>query len=136
MPATSPRTSGRFPRCGHGYGSGAASWVDASAWARERQLHAGDELSYLREYEHLTLARLLLARYHAERDDTALDEALSLLGRLLPAAVEGERGGSVIEVLVLQALAHHARRDVPAALGALKRARDARGAGGLRARVR
>ncbi len=94
----------------------------ASAWARERQLRAGDELSYLREYEHLTLARLLLARYHAERDDTALDEALSLLGRLLPAAVEGERGGSVIEVLVLQALAHHARRDVPAALGALKRA--------------
>ena len=94
----------------------------AGAWARDQQLCAGDELSYLREYEHLTLARLLLARYHAERDDTALDEALSLLGRLLPAAVEGERGGSVIEVLVLQALAHHARRDLPAALGALKRA--------------
>jgi len=94
----------------------------ASAWAGERQLCAGDELSYLREYEHLTLARLLLARHHAERDDTALDEALSLLERLLPAAVEGERGGSVIEVLVLQALAHHARRDVPAALGALQRA--------------
>ena len=94
----------------------------ASAWAREQPLSAGDELSYLREYEHLTLARLLLARYHAERDDTALDEALSLLGRLLPAAIQGGRGGSVIEVLVVQALAHRAQRDVPAALVALKRA--------------
>ena len=29
----------------------------ALAWARERRLSAGDELSYLREYEHVTLAR-------------------------------------------------------------------------------
>ena len=34
----------------------------ANAWARERQLSARDELTYLREYEHVTLARLLLAR--------------------------------------------------------------------------
>jgi LuxR family maltose regulon positive regulatory protein len=94
----------------------------ASAWAGERQLRAGDELSYLREYEHVTLARLLLARHHAEQDETTLDEALGLLERLLRAAMRGERISSVIEILVLQALAHHARRDVPAALGALKRA--------------
>jgi LuxR family maltose regulon positive regulatory protein len=94
----------------------------ADAWARERQLSAGEDLSYLREYEHLTLARLLLARHHTERDNTALEEGLSLLERLLAAAEEGERGATVIEVLVLQALAHQARADAPAALGALRRA--------------
>jgi len=94
----------------------------AEAWARERQLSAAEDLSYLREYEHLTLVRLLLARHHAGRDNTALEEALNLLERLLPATEEGERGGSVIEVLALQALAHQARRDVPAALDALHRA--------------
>ncbi len=94
----------------------------AVAWARERRLSAGEDLTYLREYEHLTLVRLLLARHHAERDNVALQEALSLLERLLAAAEEGERGASVIEVLVLQALAHQARGDAPAALGALHRA--------------
>ena len=94
----------------------------AEAWAGERRLSAGDEPSYLREYEHLTLVRLLLARHHAKRDSTALDETLRLLGRLLSAAVAGERGDSVIEVLVLQALAHRARGDGPAAAGALNRA--------------
>ena len=33
----------------------------AQAWARERGLSADDELSYLREFEHLTLARILMA---------------------------------------------------------------------------
>ncbi len=94
----------------------------AEAWARELRLSAGDEPSYLREYEHLTLVRLLLARHHAERDNTALDEALGLLDRLLPAAEGGERGGSVIEILALQALTHQARRDGSAAAGALQRA--------------
>ncbi len=36
--------------------------ADVEAWARERQLSPDDEPVYLREYEHLTLARLLLAR--------------------------------------------------------------------------
>jgi len=54
--------------------------ADADGWARDRGLSAGDDLSYLREYEHLTLARLLLARHHTERDNAALDDALSLPG--------------------------------------------------------
>jgi len=96
--------------------------ADADGWARDRGLSAGDDLSYLREYEHLTLARLLLARHHTERDNAALDDALSLFGRLQAAAENGGRGATVIESLVLQALAHHARGDAPAALGALHRA--------------
>jgi LuxR family maltose regulon positive regulatory protein len=94
----------------------------AQAWARDRRLSARDELSYLREYEHLTLARLLLARHRTEQDTAALGEALGLLERLLAAAEDGERGGSVIEILILAALARQARGDGPAALGCLHRA--------------
>jgi LuxR family maltose regulon positive regulatory protein len=35
---------------------------DALGWAREQGLSADDDLSYLREFEHITLARALLAR--------------------------------------------------------------------------
>ena len=45
-----------------------------------------------------------------------------LLERLLQAAEDGGRTGSVIEILVLQALAHQARGDVAAALAPLERA--------------
>ena len=73
----------------------------------------------MREYEHLTLARLLLAQHHGTKADTVLEEALSFLRRLLTAAEEGGRGGSLIEVLLLRALAHQARGDLPAGLDAL-----------------
>ena len=36
---------------------------EALGWAREQGLSAEDDLSYLREFEHITLARILLARY-------------------------------------------------------------------------
>ena len=42
--------------------------------------------------------------------------------RLLRAAEEGARAGSVIEILVLRALAHQALGDIPAALACLERA--------------
>ena len=89
---------------------------EAEAWARERHLSPDDELSYLREFEHVTLARLLLARHRRDRDAAALEDALGLLERLLAAAQDGGRGGSVLEILILLALAHQARGDLPAAL--------------------
>jgi LuxR family transcriptional regulator, maltose regulon positive regulatory protein len=92
------------------------------AWARERGLSVDDDLSYLREFEHITLARVLLARYTAERAERSVQEATRLLERLLRAAEHGRRTGSVIEILVLQALTHQARGDVPAALASLRRA--------------
>jgi LuxR family maltose regulon positive regulatory protein len=95
---------------------------EAEAWARERHLSPDDELSYLREFEHVTLARLLLARHRRDRESGALKDALGLLERLLAAAQDGGRGGSVLEVLILRALAHQARGDVPAALARLERA--------------
>ena len=95
---------------------------EALGWARERGLSVDDDLSYLREFEHITLARVLLARYTAERADRSNHEATRLLERLLRAAEEGARTGSVIEILVLQALAHQTQGDIPAALASLQRA--------------
>jgi LuxR family transcriptional regulator, maltose regulon positive regulatory protein len=94
----------------------------AEQWARKRGPSVTDDLSYLREYEHVTLARLLLARHQVARNSEALDEATGLLHRLLAAAEEGTRAGTVVEVLVLLALARQAQGDMPAALAALRRA--------------
>jgi ATP/maltotriose-dependent transcriptional regulator MalT len=88
---------------------------EALTWARERGLSADDDLSYLREFEHLTLARLLLAQHHDER-------AAQFLRRLLPAAEQGGRTGSVIEILILASLAHQALGGTPTALATLERA--------------
>ena len=96
--------------------------AEASAWARERGLSPEDDLTYLREFEHITLARMLLARPTRDRADDSLRAAVELLGRLLGAADEGQRNGSVIEILILQALAHQMRGDIAAALGPLERA--------------
>ena len=95
---------------------------DALAWAREQGLSVTDELSYLREYEHLTLARVLVARHGDDRVGDSIREALSLLERLVSAADAGKRTGSVIEALVLQALAHAAQGDLSRALTSLERA--------------
>jgi len=94
----------------------------ASDWVRERSLSAEDDLSYPREFEHVTLARVLLARSASDRADRSLHRAMGLLERLLEAAAAGERTGSAIEILVLQALAHQLHGDVPAALAPLARA--------------
>jgi LuxR family transcriptional regulator, maltose regulon positive regulatory protein len=95
---------------------------DARGWVREQGLSAQDNLSYGREFKHITLARVLLARYQDDRADRSIDEAVGLLQRLLQAAEAGERTGSVIEILVLLSLAHQAHGDIPAALAPLERA--------------
>ena len=95
---------------------------EALGWAREQGLSTGDDLSYLREFEHITLARMLLARFRDERAEHSAHEATRLLERLLLAADKGGRTGHVIEILVLQALAHQRLGDIPAALACLERA--------------
>ncbi len=97
-------------------------WAAVLGWARERGLSVDDDLSYLREFEHLTLARALVAQHAAERSQPSIRAASTLLERLLRAAEEGGRTGSVIEILVLQALSYYAQGDSPAALAALQRA--------------
>ena len=61
--------------------------TEALGWAREQGLSPDDELSYLREFEHLTLARVLIARYRNDRDRRSdPSSALGFLDRLLQAA--------------------------------------------------
>ncbi|HEX8497019.1 MAG TPA: LuxR C-terminal-related transcriptional regulator, partial [Actinomycetales bacterium] len=84
---------------------GQGALAQAAAWAREREVSAADEASYLREFDHLTLARLLLAQHRAGQDRDALDRAVVLLGRLRDAAEAADRAGSLLEVGLLQALA-------------------------------
>ncbi len=95
---------------------------EALGWARQAGVSGDDELSYLREFEHITLARLLLARAKSERTEALIGDALALLGRLGEEATAGARAGSMIEILVLEALALQAQGDTAAALGALERA--------------
>ena len=103
--------------------------ASASAWGRGRSISVGDEPDYLKEYEHLTLVRLLLAE---ARTTSGSDEpgagaaqtldALLLLDRLHAAAAGVGREGSLVEIRVLQALAHHALGDEPRAVAALEQA--------------
>ena len=95
---------------------------EALGWAGEQGLSVDDNLSYLREFEHITLARLLLARHVGERAERSAQEAARLLERLQLAAEAGGRTGRIIEILVLRALAHQSLGDIPAALGFLDRA--------------
>jgi LuxR family maltose regulon positive regulatory protein len=95
---------------------------EALNWVREQGLSVENELSYLREFDHITLAGVLIARYKTDRAEGDLHAALGLLARLLQAAEEGGRNGSMIEILILQSLAYQAQGDQPRALNSLERA--------------
>jgi LuxR family maltose regulon positive regulatory protein len=94
----------------------------AQDWVRVRGLSAGDEISYLNEFEHLILARVLIAEYQSRQDRRALLQAMELLERLLREAKAQRRIGSEIEILLAQALAHQAQGNPPLALASLERA--------------
>jgi LuxR family maltose regulon positive regulatory protein len=95
---------------------------EALDWGQNQGLSAADELSYQHEYEHITLARILLTQYKKGHVDNSILEAMGLLDRLLKAARKGGRGESVIEILILQALALQALDDIPAAIIPLQQA--------------
>ena len=85
----------------------------AQEWAQS--FSADDALSFLREFEHITFARVLLAAKDVKN-------AWRFLERLLQAADEGQRIGCLIEILILQALTLHAQGQLSQALLPLKRA--------------
>ena len=90
-----------------------------SALGRGQGLSVDDVLDYLREYEHITLARALLASRRQNPSEHGLGEVIGFLERLLQAAQQGGRTGTVIEVLVVLALARQYRGDSDGALDAL-----------------
>lgn len=93
----------------------------AEAWVREQGISAKDDLSYLREFEHTTLARVLLAEYEVNRKERVIQDALNLLKRLLKAAEDQNRMGSMVEILIVTALAHHTAGNTPQAFASLER---------------
>jgi LuxR family maltose regulon positive regulatory protein len=94
---------------------------EALSWVREQGLSIDNDLNYLNEFDHITLARVLLARYRTNPDDSYAG-ILKLLERLLKAAEERGGYGSVIEILLLQAILYHSQDDLPAALMPLEHA--------------
>jgi LuxR family maltose regulon positive regulatory protein len=92
--------------------------ADALGWIQARQLTLEDELSYLREHEHISLAHILLAQQQ-DAGIQSLTPLLDFLERLLVAAQTGERNASTIEILMLQALTWHAGGERANALDAL-----------------
>ena len=70
--------------------------AQAAAWSEICGLSPRDEVGALRELEHLTLARILLAQ--------GRPEGVSLLSRVIASAEAGGRLGHLIEALALQAV--------------------------------
>jgi LuxR family maltose regulon positive regulatory protein len=87
----------------------------ASRWMAKRELKVAGELQFLREFEDIVLARILIAQGR-------LDETAILLQRLLETAETGERISSVIEILILQSLALKAQGDAYQAISTLEKA--------------
>ena len=118
---TSPRTSGRSPRMR------ARLWVacgrlgEALGWARSRAIRGGrPQLPARVRAHHPRPGTPGPVRGRAGQD--SLDEATRLLERLRVAADEGKRTGNLLEILVLQSLAHQAGGDLPTALASLQQA--------------
>ncbi len=86
-----------------------------SQWVKERGLDAEGAPTFQKEFEHITLARLLISQGH-------LDEAVRLLQTLLETAKSGDRTSRVIEILILQALAYQADDETAQAVTVLKKA--------------
>ncbi|MFN8519429.1 MAG: LuxR C-terminal-related transcriptional regulator [Chloroflexota bacterium] len=97
---------------------------EASRWAHDAGVAPTDDLSFLREYEHATLARLLIAQGADDRSGRSVGQAVDLARRLETAALAGGRHGSRIDILLALATGSAARGDRSDAVAALGRALD------------
>ncbi len=96
--------------------------VKAQDWAHKSGLSLRDAPDYLHEFERLTLARLALAEYQNDPNEQLWLDALGLLERQLTLAEKQNRLRSRIEILILQALALHAKGEAAEALASLEQA--------------
>ncbi len=93
----------------------------ASHWLEASGLSATDAPSYPREQEYLTLARVRIAEARATQTGSGLLDVLGLLDRLLAQAEANRRMHSVLEILLVRALALEVQGDRTAALATLAR---------------
>lgn len=94
----------------------------AQDWADSKQLTHNDELSYTCEFEHLIIVRLLIAQYRQSGANSRLEEATSLISRLLVAATSGKRMKRIAECHMLLALVLDASKEKKECLAALESA--------------
>jgi len=90
----------------------------ASQWVAKRSIDPSitlEEIDYLQLFDYIILARILIAQ-------NKLSEAIVLLQRLVELAKKGGRTTSVIEILMLQALAYQAGDNTSQAMVTLERA--------------
>jgi len=96
--------------------------AEVRAWLQDQTEQIDGELTYMSEFTHLTMARAIIAEYRRDPSTHSLESVLRLLDKLVSAAEDGQRKGSLIEILVVRALAHEATGDLARALDALYRA--------------
>ncbi|MEM7114323.1 MAG: LuxR C-terminal-related transcriptional regulator [Chloroflexota bacterium] len=94
--------------------------TEAQAWAQRQQLSSDDMLTYVREFEHLTLAHTRLAQ--TDQPSSFHQATTIFLEKLYHAAKEGARVGSLIELLTLQAISHKEQDHIDSALQTLEEA--------------
>jgi LuxR family transcriptional regulator, maltose regulon positive regulatory protein len=93
-------------------------------WAATSGLSVNDRLSYPREREYLTLARVRIAEAREDSASSCLSEVLVLLGRLLVDAQAKGRMQSVLEILLLRTLALEVQGNRRGALAVLSHVLD------------
>ena len=94
----------------------------AYRWAQKSNLSAEIEFNLQNEYEHISLARVLVAQGRVSSDGAMLTRALGLVERLALSAESAGRKGHLIDLLNLQALALDAQGNLDQALSCLERA--------------
>jgi ATP/maltotriose-dependent transcriptional regulator MalT len=94
----------------------------AKNWVERRDISFDDNLSYMSEFEHITLARFSIAVYKGNNLESNVNQAIRLLKCLLIEAEDKSRMGSVIEILVVLSLAYEAQADISSALIHLEKA--------------
>lgn len=81
----------------------------AVAWANASHLNAADNLSFPHEAEYLILARVRIAQASNGSDPSLYQQAFDLLTRLLADATAKRRMRSVLDILIVRALAQWAQ---------------------------
>ncbi|PKN98913.1 MAG: helix-turn-helix transcriptional regulator [Chloroflexi bacterium HGW-Chloroflexi-4] len=84
--------------------------TDARSWACEHSLSVEDDLSFMKEFEYITFARLLFEIGKNDQQVDSLEKAIRLLDRLLQEAEKGHRQRSIINILLLRALVFQSQK--------------------------
>jgi LuxR family maltose regulon positive regulatory protein len=96
--------------------------ADAESWAMASGVTGIAGVDHRREFELLTLARLLIAQHRQQRDGNRAESAIALLVKLRAAAEMSGRRRTVVETHVLSALALDTQGQRSQAVESLERA--------------